>query len=127
MFRPDFPRLSHAGLAHAAPSTGFMAKVYRGAGKLTDQQRAEQAPGVSPNGRMTAASTLPTRATERPPATATGVHRLRQEGTVERGVRSRAILGPRSEGRSCRKGLFLTLSRSRLASQREILDNPHWT
>ena len=44
MFRPGFPRLSHPGLAHAAPSTGFMAKVYRGAGKLTDQQRAEQAP-----------------------------------------------------------------------------------
>ena len=47
MFRPGFPRLSHPGLAHAAPSTGFMAKVYRGAGKLTDQQRAEQAPAVS--------------------------------------------------------------------------------
>ena len=46
MFRPGFPRLSHPGLAHAAPSTGFMAKVYRGAGKLTDQQRAEQAPDI---------------------------------------------------------------------------------
>ena len=44
MFRPGFPRLSHPGLAHATPSTGFMAQVYRGAGKLTDQQRAEQAP-----------------------------------------------------------------------------------
>ena len=46
MFRPGFPRLSHPGLAHAAPSTGFIAKAYRGAGKLTDQQRAEQAPAV---------------------------------------------------------------------------------
>ena len=44
MFRPGFPRLSHPGLAHATPSTGFIAKVYRGAGKLTDQQRAAQAP-----------------------------------------------------------------------------------
>ena len=44
MFRPGFPRLSHHGLAHATPSTGFIAKVYRGAGKLTDQQRAAQAP-----------------------------------------------------------------------------------
>ena len=44
MLRPCFPRLSHPGVAHAAPSTGFMAKVYRGAWKLTDQQRAEQAP-----------------------------------------------------------------------------------
>ena len=46
MFRPGFPRLSHPGLAHATPSTGFIAKVYRGAGKLTDQQRAAQAPGL---------------------------------------------------------------------------------
>ena len=44
MFRPGFPRLSHPGLAHATPSTGFMAQVYRGAWKLIDQQRAEQAP-----------------------------------------------------------------------------------
>ena len=44
MFRPGFPRLSHPGLAQATPSTGFMAKVYRGRGKLTDQQRAAQAP-----------------------------------------------------------------------------------
>ena len=52
MFRPGFPRLSHPGLAHAAPSTGFMAKVYRGAGKLTDQQRAEQAPVVAALGGL---------------------------------------------------------------------------
>ena len=50
MFRPGFPRLSHPGLAHATPSTGFIAKVYRGAGKLTDQQRAAQAPNVRRTG-----------------------------------------------------------------------------
>jgi hypothetical protein len=33
MFRPGFPRLSHLGLAHATPSTGFMAQVYRGPGE----------------------------------------------------------------------------------------------
>ena len=44
---PRFPRLSHPGLAHATPSTGFMAEVYRAAGKLTDQQRAEQAPAAA--------------------------------------------------------------------------------
>ena len=56
MLRPGFPRLSHPEVAHAIPSVGFMAQVYRRVRllvsptivgvQLTDQQRTAQAPGV---------------------------------------------------------------------------------
>ena len=55
MLRPGFPRLSHPEVAHAIPSVGFMAQVYRRVRllvsptivgvQLTDQQRTAQAPG----------------------------------------------------------------------------------
>ena len=54
MLRPGFPRLSHPEVAHAIPSVGFMAQVYRRVRllvsptivgvQLTDQQRTAQAP-----------------------------------------------------------------------------------
>ena len=54
MFRPGFPRLSHPEVAHAIPSVGFIAQVYRRVRllvslttvgvQLTDQQRTAQAP-----------------------------------------------------------------------------------
>ena len=54
MLRPGFPRLSHPEAAHAIPSVGFMAQVYRRVRllvsptivgvQLTDQQRTAQAP-----------------------------------------------------------------------------------
>ena len=54
MLRPGFPRLSHPKVAHAIPSVGFMAQVYRRVRllvsptivgvQLTDQQRTAQAP-----------------------------------------------------------------------------------
>ena len=54
MLRPGFPRLSHAGVAHAIPSIAFIGPVYRRARllvfptifgvQLTDQQRPTQAP-----------------------------------------------------------------------------------
>ena len=53
MLRPGFPRLSHAGVAHAISSIAFIAPVYRRARLLvsptisgvqvTDQQRPTQA------------------------------------------------------------------------------------
>ena len=54
MLRPGFPRLSHPEVAHAIPSVGFIAQVYRRVRllvsptivgvQLTDQQRTAQAP-----------------------------------------------------------------------------------
>ena len=54
MFTPGFPRLSHPEVAHAIPSVGFIAQVYRRVRllvslttvgvQLTDQQRTAQAP-----------------------------------------------------------------------------------
>ena len=54
MLRPGFPRLSHAGVAHAIPSIAFIGPVYRRARllvsptifgvQLIDQQRPTQAP-----------------------------------------------------------------------------------
>ena len=56
MLRPGFPRLSHPEVAHAIPSVGFMAQVYRRVRllvsptivgvQLTDQQRTAQAPVI---------------------------------------------------------------------------------
>ena len=57
MLRPGFPRLSHPEVAHAIPSVGFMAQVYRRVRllvsptivgvQLTDQQRTAQAPNAA--------------------------------------------------------------------------------
>ena len=54
MLRPGFPRLSHPEVAHAIPSVGFIAQMYRRVRllvspttvgvQLTDQQRTAQAP-----------------------------------------------------------------------------------
>ena len=59
MLRPGFPRLSHPEVAHAIPSVGFMAQVYRRVRllvsptivgvQLTDQQRTAQAPEHEPS------------------------------------------------------------------------------
>ena len=56
MLRPGFPRLSHAGVAHAIPSIAFIGPVYRRARllvsptisgvQLTDQQQPTQAPSI---------------------------------------------------------------------------------
>ena len=55
MLRPGFPRLSHPEVAHAIPSVGFIAQVYRRVSllvsptisevKVTDPQRPVQASG----------------------------------------------------------------------------------
>ena len=57
MLRPGFPRLSHAGVAHAIPSIAFIGPVYRRARllvsptisgvQLTDQQQPTQAPATA--------------------------------------------------------------------------------
>ena len=68
MLRPGFPRLSHPEVAHAIPSVGFMAQVYRRVRllvsptivgvQLTDQQRTAQAPLCSLMVRSTGGDSL---------------------------------------------------------------------